>query len=78
MSKLSQIADAERKIELARKSYQEDKPYSATHKNALSDGDEHGKGETTTVGSVTDMTERAKGVAKNTYNQNKPYDHSAL
>lgn len=47
--------------------------YSAGHPNALSDGDEKGKGETTTIGSKTDITTRniLKGI--NQFNSTKPY-----
>jgi hypothetical protein len=34
--------------------------YGATHKNALSDGDEKGKGETGTIGNKTDIITRNK------------------
>jgi hypothetical protein len=47
--------------------------YNESHKNALSDGDDKGKGETSTVGSKTDIQERAKLTTINLYGANKPY-----
>lgn len=49
------------------------KGYSATHPNALSDGDEKGKGEAQTIGSKTDIVERNKLITMNLYGSNKPY-----
>lgn len=48
--------------------------YEAGHPNALSDGDEQGKGETNTVGSATDIQQRQILKAKNLYTRNAPYD----
>jgi len=79
MSKLTDIANAERKVELGRKSYQENAPYDGNHKNALSDGDDKGKGEKNgKVGSATDNAEKAKNLARNKFGQNKPYDQSSI
>lgn len=47
--------------------------YSATHKNALSDGDDKGKGETSTIGSKTDIVERSKLTTMNMYGQGREY-----
>lgn len=49
--------------------------YSVSHPNALSDGDEHGKGEKSgQVGSATDIAKKEQLIAKNLYNRNKPYN----
>lgn len=47
--------------------------YSATNPNALSDGDEKGKGETTTIGNKTDITTRNILKAVNQFTDNNPY-----
>lgn len=47
--------------------------YSATHPNALSDGDEKGKGETLTVGSKTDILTRTSLKVINQFSDTKPY-----
>lgn len=47
--------------------------YGATHENALSDGDEKGRGETTTVGTKTDILTRNTLVVINQFNDSKPY-----
>lgn len=47
--------------------------YGPTNPNALSDGDEKGKGETQTVGNKTDILTRKTLNAVNQYNDSKPY-----
>lgn len=47
--------------------------YSASHPNALSDGDEKGKGETLSIGSYTDILTRSALQAGNQFNENRPY-----
>lgn len=47
--------------------------YGATNPNALSDGDEKGKGATTTIGGKTDIQERTKLIVVNQYAESKPY-----
>lgn len=47
--------------------------YGAGHPNALSDGDEKGKGETQTVGSKTDISTRVALKVINQYTDLKPY-----
>jgi hypothetical protein len=54
--------------------YKEDKNYSSRHKNALSDGDEKGKGENNgSVGGKTDINKRTESITKNKYNESKKY-----
>jgi hypothetical protein len=49
--------------------------YSIGHPNALSDGDEKGKGENNgSIGSATDINERNRLLAKNRYNKLKEYN----
>lgn len=47
--------------------------YGAGHPNALSNGDEKGKGETQTIGSKTDIITRSVLNNINQFNENKPY-----
>lgn len=47
--------------------------YGATHPNALSDGDNKGKGETETIGNQTDIVERTKLTVINQFSENKQY-----
>jgi hypothetical protein len=47
--------------------------YGANHKNALSDGDEKGKGETNTIGNKTDITTRNILKNVNQYTDANPY-----
>lgn len=47
--------------------------YSATNPNALSDGDEKGKGETATIGNKTDINTRTALFGVNQYTDNAPY-----
>jgi hypothetical protein len=51
----------------------ESSEYGATHQNALSDGDDKGKGETTTIGSKTDIVTRNVLKNINQFNSSKPY-----
>lgn len=76
MSRLENISEEFRKKEIARNIYDNNDQYSGTHPNALSDGDEKGKGETKTIGGKTDIEQRNVQTAKNKYNKNKPYDLS--
>lgn len=73
-SNLTRISQEFRDREVARNSYQDGDPYNISHKNAKSDGDEWGKGETDTIGGKTDIETRAKSVAKNKYSNNNPYN----
>jgi hypothetical protein len=47
--------------------------YGAGHPNALSDGDEKGKGETQTIGGKTDILTRSVLKAVNQYSDSAPY-----
>lgn len=64
-----------RNKQLKRNSYSNNAPYGPSHKNALSDGDEKGKGEKNgSIGSKTDIYMRSKLLATNKFSPNKPYD----
>jgi hypothetical protein len=47
--------------------------YGATNPNALSDGDEKGKGETSTIGNKTDILSRNTLFGVNQYTDGTPY-----
>lgn len=59
---------------LSKNTFNSEDTYNIANPRALSDGDEHGKGETNTIGSATDIAKRNQLQAKNLYNNNKPYD----
>ena len=59
---------------MAKNEFTSNDEYVSGHPNALSDGDEHGKGETETIGSATDIKKRKQLEAKNQFTQNDPYD----
>ncbi len=65
--------------ELAKNKYGNNNQYTEGHPDALSDGDELGKGELNgSVGSKTDIEQRKKLLSKNIYSPNNPYDSSKV
>jgi len=71
---LEKIAEKQRKIALARNEYDNDGKYGSTNKNALSDGDNKGKGDVDgQVGSRTDINNRISITGKNEYGDNNGY-----
>ena len=74
MSRLLNNSNQYRDPLIAKNTFSNNDEYNVGNSKALSDGDEHGKGETTTIGSATDIAKRAQLEAKNIYNRNKPYD----
>jgi hypothetical protein len=71
---LTKIAEAQRNALLAKNDYNTSKEYSAVNKDALSDGDEKGKGELNgSIGSVTDKAEKTKLVVKNPFTPDNQY-----
>ena len=77
MSRLEKNSVEFRKKEIARNTFNENKEYNSAHPNALSDGDEHGKGELNeSIGGETDIKKRKELKAKNLYNENHQYDDS--
>lgn len=75
---LSQIADQQRAALMASNEY-DGSPgdeYGSSHPNALSDGDEAGKGQTNTIGSQTDILTRQSLLGFNTYNASSEYNSS--
>lgn len=75
---LTKIADQERAKLMASNEYDgsPSDEYGSSHPNALSDGDEAGKGETNSVGSKTDILTRQSLLTFNTYNSNDGYGSS--
>ena len=77
MSRLEDVSEQYRKREIVRNDYDKNDEYSGTHEDALSDGDEKGKGEKNgQVGGATDIKMRELAATKNKYNLNRPYDDS--
>ena len=70
----SSIDIQNRKELLSKNIYAQNKTYNSNSKNALSDGDERGKGENNgNVGSSIDIQTRIDVVARNKYNGSKGY-----
>lgn len=74
MSRLLDNSPQYRDPLIAKNAFTHNDDYNIAHENALSDGDEHGKGETDTIGSATDIRKRDQLEAKNLYTKNDPYD----
>jgi hypothetical protein len=77
-NKLTEVADAIRKQQFARNDYKLGKQYGATSPDAMSDGDEKGKGtgvflDTLRGGSSLDAAERKNEIKINQYQFDKPY-----
>lgn len=71
---LTKIAEFERRSLLSKNDFNTGNEYSAVNKDALSDGDEYGKGELNgSIGSVTDKAEKNKLVVKNIFTPDNEY-----
>lgn len=75
---LTAIADIQRKSLIVKNDYKTVNPYSSTNPDAISDGDESGKGtgiflDTINGGSSIDIVERKNEIKVNEYQPNKPY-----
>ncbi len=75
---LTAIADLQRKSLLVKNDYKTVNPYSSVNPDALSDGDESGKGtgiflDVINGGSSIDIVERKNEIKQNEYQPNKPY-----
>ena len=75
MSQLDNISDKFRTDSIARNSYTNKSGYSSMVPNAVSDGDEKGKGENAVgkIGSYSDIQNRTSSIARNTYNDKNGY-----
>jgi hypothetical protein len=77
-NEMSAIADEQRKRLFPKNDYKETNKYSAVNKDAVSDGDEFGKGtgiflDTSNGGSSIDNVERINEIKINEYQKEKPY-----
>lgn len=77
-NELGKIGEQQRGILIPRNDYKPTNEYSATNPDALSDGDEYGKGtggflDTTNGGSSIDTVERINNIKVNRYQKDKPY-----
>ena len=75
---LTAIADIQRKSLIVKNDYKTVNPYSSVNPDAISDGDESGKGtgvflDTINGGSSIDIVERKSEIKQNEYQPNKPY-----
>lgn len=78
MSRLEEISKTYREQAIARNDHNKNDQYSSTHPDALSDGDEMGKGEKNgSIGSKTDIEQRQLQKARNKFSANNPYDDSS-
>ena len=75
-SDLEIIADQQRTEHIVKNIYNTGNEYSITNPNAVSDGDEKGRGEGEdgSVGTITDIKTRIELLVKNIYNENFQYD----
>jgi len=64
-----------RNNQIKRNTYNKNKDYNSSHPNALSTGDDLGKGENNgAIGSATDIATRNRNLSFNKYSRNKPYE----
>ena len=74
-TQLEILAEQYRKEVVSKNYYTSNQIYNSNNPNALSDGDEKGKGENDgKIGSSIDIQNRIGNLAKNTYNENNIYD----
>jgi hypothetical protein len=76
MSRLENNSLIYRKEQIVKNAYNNGSEYNESNKNALSDGDEKGKGETNTVGGLTDIKTRNSLLVKNKYKTGNEYNES--
>lgn len=75
MSKLEGVSLPFRTCSVARNDYNYNDEYNVGHPDALSTGDEDGKGVVNEqAGGLTDIKTREKSVARNKYNNNNQYN----
>jgi hypothetical protein len=77
MSRLEDSGAIFSKQILSKNHYSNNKPYNSSNPDALSTGDELGKGEVNgEAGGLTDIKTRNAELAKNKFSNNKPYNSS--
>jgi hypothetical protein len=75
MSRLEDVSLPFRTCSVARNEFNQNDEYVAGHPDALSTGDENGKGEVNgQVGGATDIKVRQCSIARNKYNKNREYN----
>lgn len=75
MSKLEDIGVSFRTKLIAKNDFNKNDEYTAGHPDALSTGDENGKGEKNgEIGSATDIKKRKTLLTKNKFSSNKEYN----
>lgn len=75
MSRLLENSEQYRRANKARNTYTDNDDYNSGHPNALSDGDEKGRGQQQNqVGTRTDIGKREELATKNIFNKNNPYN----
>ena len=75
MSRLEDISLPFRKNLIAKNDYDNNDQYSVGHPDALSTGDENGRGENNgVIGTSVDIKMREKSIAKNKFNKNNEYN----
>lgn len=78
MSRLEGVSLPYRKCSVAKNDYADGDQYSTGHPDALSTGDEDGKGELNgSIGGKTDIKVRNCEIAKNKYQEGKQYNASS-
>jgi hypothetical protein len=76
---LMEYSKSYRNREIVRNKYKTTDEYRSGHANALSDGDENGKGlNNGEVGGKTDVTQRKKETVRNRYTKDNAYDASKV
>ena len=83
MNKLTEVASQIRKQQLARNDYSLENQFGATNPDAISDGDNKGKGtgvflDTSAGGNVIDIAERKNAIKINQFQPDKPYQVAGL
>lgn len=76
MSRLLENSDEYRNKLISKNTFSSSSPYNFSHPNALSDGDEKGKGQTNTIGGATDIKQRETLLTKSKYNSGNQYNVS--
>ena len=76
MSRLLKNSEDYRNTLLQKNKYNKNDEYVFGHEDSLSDGDNFGRGETSTIGTAIDIAKRKELLAKNPYNKNNEYNLS--
>lgn len=78
-TELENIANQQRLLQLSKNDYTDVKQYNSNNLDALSSGDEKGKGEYNgQIGSLSDINTRKENLIKNDYSGTKQYNSNNL